>query len=726
MRRVSVSVASSVKDPELLDFLRMREMGKKTALILWAVSVVAGCGNFNLSPKTVFTAAEKEVLKADIVIPANAGATEKYAAEELKYHLDRIVGRGFGIVTEDKADLSVKPCHFFVGATEAAQKAGLREKPFELEERRVKTVGNGLYLLGGDRDCGRIGDSWAGACHGTLYAVYDFLTKSCGVRWIWPGEKGEVIPKRPELAFGAIDRGGVEPIGMRLFYGACPEAPKDGFIGFRNPKAREKYYKDVAKFLIRHHVGSRRKLPGGHSFQKYWERFGKTHPEFFNLLPNGKREPLKGDDSGASVTMCVSEPGLWKQIAEDWRGKRGSLGDREPYLVCCENDSPGMCTCPKCRALDAPSDRFAACDYWNGSGRDPLTCGNRFWRLCDVRWGQLGCDRTKPTPPDVSDRYAYFYNQVLAEARKVDPGTRVMGYGYSNYAEGPKHVKISPGVTIEYVPRTYFPYHEDDSALIRREWDAWRKAGADEMFFRPNYMLAGSNFPMDFGRNATSDFAYLAANGLAGCRFDSLQGAWANQTIQHYALLRCLSEPTLGYDAALGEVCAAFGPAAEAARKYFKFIADFSDSVTYDRYLEVGWANRLNSWYPAGGHNRFANVVAELYPDSFFVKGAALLDAAERAAAGDSEALARVRFLKEGLEDARLTREARIAHKGMLADNSSAAKKAVFEAAFKTLLDYRAGIEPDDVADYDVHARNEEYGMGWPHQKANNIRELTE
>ena len=206
--------------------------------------------------------------------------------------------------------------------------------------------------------------------------------------------------------------------------------------------------------------------------------------------------------------------------------------------------------------------------------------------------GELGCDWTKPRPPDISDRYARFYNSVVAELRKTEPAARVVGYAYANYSGGPKRTKMSPGVTIEYVPR------------------------------------------------------------------------------------------------------------------------NFSESVKYEDYVKIGWKNRCSKLYPAGGHNRFANVVHDLYPDSFFVDAAEILSAAARAAKGDDGAARRVAFLRKGLEDARLTRVAVARHVAWAADRTDE-RRAAFDAAFRELLDYRALIEADDVANYDCFARAESAGLGW-------------
>ena len=652
--------------------------------------------------------------QADIVIPEKPNAVERLAAEELAYHLGKMGGCTFKTISEDALASSSAKGHFFIGATKAAKAAGLDGVAMEMEAWRVRTAGDAVILVGCDVVRGSITDLWAKSSRGTLYAVYDFLFKSCGVRWLWPGESGEVVPKRRDLSVDEGDICGLMRIGMRLFYGMREKPLSDGFVGFRDATARTRYYADTAKFLLRQRLGTRRSIRGGHCFQQYWKRFGESHPEYFNRLPDGKRRPLNGDRSGASVTMCVSEPGLWRQIAEDAKDgmARTKATGGEIYVGICENDSPGMCTCPRCRAWDAPSDLFAQSDYWSCSGKDSLACGNRFWRLCDVRWGELGCDWTKPRPPDISDRYARFYNSVVAELRKIEPTARVVGYAYANYSEGPKNTKMSPGVTIEYVPRNFFPYVEADSRHLRREWDAWRAAGADEMLFRPNYTLSGANFPVDYGRYAVADLVYIASNGLAGCRFDSLMGSWGSQTALMYTLLRNLADPTLGYDAALDELCGAFGPAGRDVRRYFKFVADFSASVKYEDYVRIGWKNRCSKQYPAGGHNRFANIVHDLYPDSFFVEAAEMLSAAARAAKGDEDASRRVAFLRKGLEDARLTRVAVAKHVAWAADRT-AEKRAAFDAAFRELLDYRASIEADDVANYDCFARAESAGLGW-------------
>ena len=72
-----------------------------------------------------FTVAKDGVPQVDIVVPAKPLDAVRYAADELKHHLDKAFGAKFEIVTEDACDLSRHPCHIFLGATKAAAKAGI-------------------------------------------------------------------------------------------------------------------------------------------------------------------------------------------------------------------------------------------------------------------------------------------------------------------------------------------------------------------------------------------------------------------------------------------------------------------------------------------------------------------------------------------------------------------------------------------------------------------------
>ena len=87
-----------------------------------AVACAAACASAEEAPRMVVADGGKPFV--DIVTPAKAKGVEKYAAEELKHHMDKAFGCSFAIVTEDSIAGSAHGAHIFVGATAAAGRAG--------------------------------------------------------------------------------------------------------------------------------------------------------------------------------------------------------------------------------------------------------------------------------------------------------------------------------------------------------------------------------------------------------------------------------------------------------------------------------------------------------------------------------------------------------------------------------------------------------------------------
>ena len=673
-----------------------------------------------------FLVAQGGVPKADIVIPAKPLDAVLYAADELKYHLDKAFGADFRIVSEDACADGGMPYHFFLGDTKAAKAAGILGRDLKPDERYLKHEGNGLYLVGRDSNISRsaIPNTQTFRSLGTLYAVYDFLETELKVMWIWPGETGEVIPKRSSLAVHGLERGGIEPLDERYFWGTTGGE----LIGFSNRQAYDRFFAAQTKFLVRHRLGRRLNTITGHSFGDWWKRFGKEHPEYFNLLPDGTRRPLHLQ---TLVTMCCSEPGVWKQKAADWNEwwqKTGKVGGFEPWVSCCENDSAGLCTCAKCRAWDPPDPRFGQHPYWKGGltrefldslwkekgpnhGEWALS-----WFVGDNRWDIPEHDsNVKPVAP-LSDRYANFYNHIQAEAVKYEPRARVVGYAYENYVEAPQMTKVDPRVIIEYVPRSYLPYDKTESEFFRKHWMGWKKAGVKDFRYRPNYMLACGGYHLDQGRLILSDFAFAYTNGMRSCMFDSLRGSWAAHALMDYALIRAMRDPLHGYDRARSELLSAFGKAHREVAEFLDGVRAHSEHWTFADIRKMSWANHTG----AQGGGSFGNcgaILGEYFNDRFFVDGAAILDRAEKAADGDDTVITRIGFLRKGLRNAELTRAVRIAQKDWQKSGGDTEKEAAFKAAFKAMNDYRASVEGDFVCNFADSARSERNSMQWPHQK---------
>lgn len=138
-----------------------------------------------------------------IVVPRKALPVVRFAAEELQHHVKASTGATLIIREEDDATDNSRGV-VFLGGCQAAD--NVAPKNLSPNGYHIQLHKGNLYLLGDDSD-GPVLDSRGikGSLHdnktrvGTLFAVYEFLDKRLGVRWLWPGRLGEVVPKQKSL-----------------------------------------------------------------------------------------------------------------------------------------------------------------------------------------------------------------------------------------------------------------------------------------------------------------------------------------------------------------------------------------------------------------------------------------------------------------------------------------------------------------------------------------------
>jgi hypothetical protein len=645
-----------------------------------------------------------------IVVPDNPVPVVAYAASELQYHIEEATHATLPIVKE-----SEKPGGFqgyvYLGSCRATIEAAIDTAKMARAHFVISTVGANLFLAGNDSS-GTVGSHWECTRHGTLWAVYQFLEEQMGVRWVWPGKLGEVIPKRKDLQVSTLDQ-----VGQPRFWQTqliVPSLSRAQEYGWASIAARDKFFEDQDKWLLRHRFAAITSLSYGHAFGDYWQRFGKSHPEFFNLLPNGKREPLPQDTTGSNITMCVSQPALWKQIVEDWEKSPARGPDKipdRPYLTACENDSPGMCACPACRAWDAADPRFDTSPYW-GTGVIP----DRKARFHGLGVGIAGYSApwggtvVPEDAPSLSDRYARFYLAVQQEARKLYPQAIVFGFAYANYWRAPKQTRLNSNIIISYVPPLWFPYTEEMSRSFRENWDGWIATGA-RLMLRPNLTHAGHNMPVFYARPLAADFAYAASRGMIGTSFDSLLGAWATQGPTLYVLGRIHEHPEWPAERILDEYYGAFGKAERQVRAYFDHWEAVSNAVTLDDI------KRYNLEEGGGGFKDYILIADRIFTPPIMARGRKLIESAIEAAQGDDLAEQRVSYLEKGLRDAELTLATLTAHKRYTRAPSPGTKQA-YRKAMKEMLVHRARVESDDICNMGYMAYREKTGAKWDHSAA--------
>ncbi|MBO4633383.1 MAG: hypothetical protein J5858_15815, partial [Lentisphaeria bacterium] len=274
------------------------------------------------------------------------------------------------------------------------------------------------------------------------------------------------------------------------------------------------------------------------------------------------------------------------------------------------------------------------------------------------------------------------------------------------------------------VPDSGFPYNTAASAKFRNEWNGWRNSGVSDIMLRPNYMLTGANFPVNFGRFIAGDFEFAAKNGMTGTNFDSLTGVFANQGAMLYTLIRIHRDPAFGYENSIREYCSAFGPAEKAIRSYVDFWENFSSRLTREQIVKAGMKNRDCTGSISAGYRNFVLIVHELYPPEIFTQAGSILDRASALAAGNETVLKRINFLRKGLRDAELTRNTSLSYFKFISAkrNNQPYPERVklrqqFENDFKTMVEYRAAIEADFVCNFGHFALYETYSGKWPHKR---------
>jgi len=669
--------------------------------------------------------------RAQIVVPDEAFPVVSYAAEELQYHIREATGAELEIVREAEVDENLSH-RIYLGDCRATRAAGIEldeePPPAEIYASKwrvghvIRTVGDDLFLTGHDND-GPVGSRLQLTRHGTLFAVYDFLENQMGVRWLWPGDLGEVIPEGADLNVDALD------VSDRERFAECEMGTgvfRYGAEHWQSQEHFEAYKAAVLKWLLRHrmNVCNAVTYSYGHYFHangRYTERFLEKRPDFFQLLPDGTRGYIPGF-SGHVISMCVSNPDLHRQMVRDWQGYRDRhelvprggkvMGGLGWMLNACENDTCAGCTCDACRAWDAPDPRFEAHDYWNGS-RFITEPG------LDTRYQAARPDDDGDPAPELSDRYARFYLTLQQKAEEIDPGVVVFGYAYSNYTQPPMEVDLNDRIVISMVPWPYFPWTDTDIETMKAKWEGWHATGA-RMKLRPNTLHTGHNFPVFLARKMGEMFAHHVARSAVATAFDSLTGQWGSKGPDYYVLTRMHVHPDWSVDRVLEEYYAGFGDAEQAVRRYFEYWEQVSEAVTADPPEGVRSSAQAEAegggWL--GGRTTAITNGALIFTPEVMADGRSLIESASAQAAGDPVAERRVSFLEKGLTHAELTLAVARAHQAQTASlGNPAAYRAYAEAMGKLMAFRRDVVEPEMIADTGYLGYNERRReLSWDHK----------
>lgn len=462
--------------------------------------------------------------KAQIVVPPDSPGIVRFAAKELQRHLKMKTSKELPIVEKGTPGK-----YLFLFARPAGAKLKPEEARWEVGKEMTRLYGDSFNTGGRKIDTGRILQSRNRT--GDLTAVYAFLEDQLGFLFLAPGDRDTAFTASRilELKEGNFswDPGRLVQREMRFDYGSFRSRTKKNLStmpGFY----QEQYKKDYAEkdyetllWLKKMRQGRSVSYGYGHAFTRWWELYGRSNPEFFALIPGG-RKPRKDP---ARIKMCVSNPKLVKKIIDLWKAKN----PRPSYINVCENDSGDYCQCKSCRALDIAPEG-------------------------DPRWAE-----------NLTDRYVYFANAVAREARKTDPDVKITFYAYSVYRFPPQKFRVEPNIIIGFVPGML------GIEKVQAQYEGWRKMGATMMFQRPNDQHINTGLPLGIEKRLFDHFQVGYKNGIIGTDYDSIHRFWDTTGIADYILARAHIYPRRSFEEHFKEYCSGFGNASAEVKAFFSY-----------------------------------------------------------------------------------------------------------------------------------------------------------
>lgn len=334
---------------------------RKSFLCMLALLIGASVSaiEFPRGERRIVTSAKTESVTSAVIVVPESNPVRTFAAKELQYFLLKSAGIKAEITSEPvKGKLSL-----VLGDNKYARSAGLDVKKLASEGFFIKRSGSSVYLLGvDDPEFDPAKNRWKmWGQRGTLLAVYDFLERFAEIRFYFPGEYGTVVPAKKALQIpekiDIIDR--PDLVTRENYSGSKSKwyEKKDTYgtlKGYNLSFLRQRY--------------SDRAIPFGHglAYLDLIGRYGKEHPEYFALMPDGKRYNTPGlvHPGHICYSSNITEE-IYKDVKALLTGQPASSRGlktwsvnfgRTPYVSIMPQDWLYWCCCAKCAKI-APGAR---------------------------------------------------------------------------------------------------------------------------------------------------------------------------------------------------------------------------------------------------------------------------------------------------------------------------------------------------------------------------------
>ena len=310
------------------------EVGQSASL-LWALSgIVLGHGLAASAPAPETVLVEDGEGRCTIVVPVEADATLRAAAEDLAYHLERMSGASIPIVSDPSA---AKGVPIYIGIPPK----GI-QLPVDLaDESRFWPDG---YLIVAD---GREVVLAAPRIEGLRNAVYGLLEDHLGCHWFTPGKIGEHIPARSTVKL-KVERGYQVVKPSQEWRSPWYSSHRPLGPGLNGGSAPEIY--DMGEWYRRNRHGGLRGNYAHNWYRIYTREILEKEPDLASFH-DGRRHPEVSQGRGQ---VCLSHPGA-VDVAVEYFIRLFGENPQYDFYSFSANDGGGYCECDNCKAM-APND----------------------------------------------------------------------------------------------------------------------------------------------------------------------------------------------------------------------------------------------------------------------------------------------------------------------------------------------------------------------------------
>ncbi len=512
---------------------RHTRTGKACYLQKLLACLIAVCNVHFANAETIALASNGTSLY-QVVCPAFASLTEKFAAAELKRYLVQISQANFKAL-DRFTDHSIVVCST-VSLQEMRPGSGIPS--LKGQEYGIFKRGESLWLIGGSDAS-------------SLYAVYDFLY-ALGCRWLAPDfsfyeGKNQSVPVQTELTFV--------------------------FSGDRIHRPILKYRKLYIEEGLSHHTENLKELIDWMPKVRFnmlvapldYQGGGRVKWDSWRdqLVPELQKRGISIEVGGHGYQNFLNagmDNGQLYTKHPEWFGLKNGIRSADPHVVFCTSNADAVA--------------YLQTNLFNYLKARPEINIFDFWPPDSETWCE--CQDCLALG-SATDRHALLVSQTARFLGKGLPEVRLECLAYSRYVEPPQHVIPNQEVLLDFCPiNQSFEYQIDDEGsgnnkMYKEYLLSWRQHFKGDISIYSYYRkYAWRSLPNVIPHYMQNDLRFYRDCGIKGISVYAEPGDWFTYGLNHYVLAYLAWDPDADVNKLIMDYCAGvYGPAAKMAASVY-------------------------------------------------------------------------------------------------------------------------------------------------------------